>query len=241
MDKRTFLKTTALAGLATMVQPQFLWAGAARPTQFELPRLPYAPEALAPYIDQETMHIHHGKHHAAYVNNLNKALEGRSNQRYDQKGLEQLLQQLKPEEAALRNNAGGHYNHSLFWEILSPKPALSPSAKLAQAIDASFGSLAKFKEAFAQRALNRFGSGWAWLSVDASGKLFLSDTANQDNPLMHHIVAEKGVPVMGLDVWEHAYYLQYQNRRAEYVSAFWNILDWQKVSTRYELLLKQQN
>jgi Fe-Mn family superoxide dismutase len=200
---------------------------------FSLPALAYATNALEPHIDAKTMEIHHGKHHAAYVNNLNKALEGKSE--LESKTVEQLISKIAdiPEaiRTAVRNNGGGHWNHAMFWKILSAKGGGKPTGELALAIDRDFGSFDAFKEKFGQAATTRFGSGWAWLVV-SGGKLVIGSTPNQDNPLMD--VSElKGKPVFGLDVWEHAYYLNYQNRRPDYIAAFWNIIDWDAVNKNY--------
>lgn len=196
--------------------------------KFELPALPYAFNALEPHIDARTMEIHHDKHHAAYVNNLNKAVEGTE---MEGKSLEDLFASISKYPAAVRNNGGGHYNHSLFWEIMGPNKGGAPSGKLADAINSAFGSFDKFKEQFSNAAATRFGSGWAWLVV-SNGKLVVSSTPNQDNPLMD--VAEvKGIPILGIDVWEHAYYLHYQNRRPDYISAFWNVINWDEVAKRF--------
>jgi Fe-Mn family superoxide dismutase len=194
---------------------------------FELPKLPYDFNALEPHIDAKTMEIHHGKHHNGYVTNLNNAIAGTD---MEGKSLEELMK-VAGSNAAVRNNGGGHYNHSLFWTVLSPKGGGSPSGELAAAIDAKFGSLDAFKEEFGKAAATRFGSGWAWLSV-ANGELVVSSTPNQDNPLMD-VADVKGTPILGLDVWEHAYYLNYQNRRPDYVSAFWNVVNWDEVAKRY--------
>lgn len=194
---------------------------------FTLPNLPYANDALEPHFDARTMEIHHGKHHAGYTSKLNDAIAGTD---LEGKSIEEIISNVSG-NAAVRNNGGGFYNHSLFWSILSPNGGGNPSGELASAIDEAFGSFDGFKEAFNQAAATRFGSGWAWLSV-AGGKLVVSSTPNQDNPLMD--VAEvKGTPILGLDVWEHAYYLNYQNRRPDYISAFWNIINWDEVSKRY--------
>jgi Fe-Mn family superoxide dismutase len=199
---------------------------------FTLPALPFAAAALEPHIDAQTMQIHHDKHHQAYVDNLNKAIAGTPN---ENKSLEDLLKIAGTLSPAIRNNGGGHWNHSFFWEILAPGAGGKPSGKLAESIDADFGSFDAFKEKFAQAGATRFGSGWAWL-VEQDGKLVVSSTPNQDNPLMD--VAEvKGTPILGVDVWEHAYYLKYQNRRAEYLSAFWNVVNWKEVSKKYEASL----
>ena len=197
---------------------------------FTLPELPYAPTALEPHIDSRTMEIHHGKHHAAYVNNLNAALEGTENA---DKSLEELMAMMSTLPPAVRNNGGGHWNHSMFWTVMAADGGGSPSGELADAIDAAFGSLDEFKKQFAQAGATRFGSGWAWLCVGADGKLFVSSTPNQDNPLMD-LAEKKGTPILGLDVWEHAYYLNYQNRRPDYIGAFWNVVNWKEVARRLE-------
>lgn len=199
---------------------------------FTLPSLPYAFNALEPHFDARTMEIHHGKHHNAYVTNLNNAIAGTD---LENKSLEELMQ-VAGSNVAVRNNGGGHWNHSLFWEILSPTGGGEPSGDLAGAINAKFGNFDSFKEVFNKAAATRFGSGWAWLIVTTSGTLEVVSTPNQDNPLMD--VAEiKGTPILGLDVWEHAYYLHYQNRRPDYVSAFWNIINWAEVAKRYKAAL----
>ena len=196
---------------------------------FELPKLSYELNALEPHIDAKTMEIHHGKHHQAYVNNLNAAIAG-SDQ--EGKSIEDLLANISKLSPAVRNNGGGHYNHSLFWEVIGPNGNGAPSGKLAAAIDSSFGSFDEFKTQFASAGATRFGSGWAWLLVH-DGKLVVSSTPNQDNPLMD-IAEVKGTPILGLDVWEHAYYLNYQNRRPDYIAAFWNVVNWNKVSELFE-------
>ena len=196
---------------------------------FELPALPYAFDALEPHIDKATMEIHHGKHHNAYVTNLNNALAGSGN---ENKSLEELMATVSQYAPAVRNNGGGHYNHSLFWTILGPNKGGQPSGELAEEINKAFGSFEDFKKKFSDAGATRFGSGWAWLSVAADGSLQVSSTPNQDNPLMD--VAEvKGTPILGLDVWEHAYYLHYQNRRPDYIAAFWNLVNWDAVAERY--------
>jgi Fe-Mn family superoxide dismutase len=195
---------------------------------FTLSPLPYAHDGLEPHIDTLTMQIHHGKHHQAYVDNLNKATAGTE---YENSPLEELISKAGKISAAVRNNGGGHWNHTFFWESLSPKGGGEPSGKLADAIHAAFGSFDSFKEKFNQAGMTRFGSGWAWLIV-SNGKLEICSTPNQDNPLMD--VAEmKGMPILGADVWEHAYYLKYQNRRADYLGAFWNVVNWNKAEERY--------
>ena len=195
---------------------------------FELPSLPYALNALEPHIDARTMEIHHGKHHNAYVTNLNAAVAGTD---LEGKSLEELMK-VAGSSAAVRNNGGGHWNHSLFWQILSPTGGGLPTGALAAAIDAKFGSFDAFKEAFNKAGATRFGSGWAWLCVDNKKELCVCSSPNQDNPLMD--VSEcPGTPILGLDVWEHAYYLHYQNRRPDYIAAFWNLVNWEEVSKRY--------
>ena len=196
---------------------------------FTLPSLPYAHDALEPHIDKQTMEIHHGKHHQAYVDNLNKAIAGTDN---ENKSLDELIAHAGSISPAVRNNGGGHWNHSFFWEILGPNGKGKPSGGLASAIDETFGSFEAFQEKLNNAGATRFGSGWAWLIVK-DGKLEVTSTPNQDNPLMD--VAEvKGTPILGVDVWEHAYYLKYQNRRPEYLKAFWNVVNWDKVAERYE-------
>ena len=195
---------------------------------FTLPNLPYAQSALEPHIDAMTMEIHHGKHHQAYVNNLNAAIEGTP---MAGKSLEDLMKQ-HSDVPAVRNNGGGHFNHSLFWTVMSPNGGGLPTGDLAADINATFGSFDAFKEAFAKAAATRFGSGWAWLCVNTAGKLEICSTANQDNSLMPGVGCA-GTPILGLDVWEHAYYLKYQNRRPDYVSAFFNVINWAEVASRY--------
>jgi superoxide dismutase, Fe-Mn family len=196
---------------------------------FTLPALPYAFNALEPHIDARTMEIHHGKHHNAYVTNLNNAIAGKPEENLS---IEEICKSVSKYPAAVRNNGGGHYNHSLFWTLLSPKGEGSPSGALGDAIKSAFGTFDEFKTKFAAAATGRFGSGWAWLIVDASGKLQITSTPNQDNPIMD--VAEgRGTPVLGLDVWEHAYYLNYQNRRPDYIAAFWNVVNWSEAAKRF--------
>jgi Fe-Mn family superoxide dismutase len=197
---------------------------------FELPSLDYAHNALEPHIDARTMEIHHGKHHAGYTNNLNAAIEGTD---LAGKSIEEILGGLDMNNAAVRNNGGGFYNHSLFWKVLSPNGGGTPTGDLAAAIDAAYGSFDAFKDAFAKAAATRFGSGWAWLCVHPGGKVEVCSTPNQDNPLMPGVSCG-GTPILGLDVWEHAYYLNYQNRRPDYISAFWNVVNWAEVTKRFE-------
>lgn len=197
-----------------------------------LPALPYAFDALEPHIDAQTMQIHHDKHHQAYVDNLNKALAGTDG---ETKTLEELMANISAYPAAVRNNGGGHYNHSLFWDILGNNGS-QPTGDLAAAIDEAFGSLDALKEKMSTAGATRFGSGWAWLLVNSNGKLEVSSTPNQDNPLMD--VAEvKGTPILGIDVWEHAYYLKYQNKRPDYLKAIFNVVNWDAVNTRYKAAL----
>jgi Fe-Mn family superoxide dismutase len=197
---------------------------------FTLPKLNYALEALQPNIDRRTMEIHHGKHHQGYTNNLNGAIEGTD---LEGKSIESILEKLDMDNKAVRNNGGGFYNHSLFWEILSPNGGGVPNGELGAAIDNAFGSFEAFKEQFSAAAKTQFGSGWAWLCVHKGGKVEVCSTPNQDNPLMQGVGCG-GTPILGLDVWEHAYYLNYQNRRPDYVEAFFNIINWDEVSLRYK-------
>lgn len=198
---------------------------------FQLPELPYAFDALEPHIDARTMEIHHGKHHAAYVNNLNAAIAGTD---MENKSIEDILANISQYPMAVRNNGGGHYNHSLFWELMSPDGGGEPSDRMNihKAISRDFGSFENFKKEFTNAAMTRFGSGWAWLCVNDKDRLFICSTPNQDNPLMD-VVDAKGTPVLGVDVWEHAYYLNYQNRRADYLNSFFNVINWHEVTKRY--------
>jgi superoxide dismutase, Fe-Mn family len=207
---------------------------------YELPPLPYAKDALEPYIDAQTMEIHHDKHHAAYVTNVNKALAGKAD--LEKKSVEDLISHLDAVPADIRgpvrNNGGGHANHSMFWKTLGPKAGGAPSGKLGDDIKGAFGSFDAFKEKFEAAGIGRFGSGWAWLVVN-QGKLEIVSTGNQDNPLMGNAISgAEGKPVLGCDVWEHAYYLKYQNRRADYLKAFWNVVNWAEVAKYYEAAKK---
>ena len=195
---------------------------------FQLPDLPYAHNALEPHIDARTMEIHHGKHHAGYTTNLNNAIAGTD---MEGKSIEDLLAN-HTDNAAVRNNGGGYYNHDLFWKVMSPNGGGTPSGELADAINAAYGSFDKFKEEFSKAAATRFGSGWAWLCVHKGGKVEVCSSPNQDNPLMPNVGCG-GTPILGLDVWEHAYYLNYQNRRPDYIAAFFNVINWDEVSKRY--------
>ena len=200
---------------------------------FELAPLPYAANALEPHVDARTMEIHHGKHHAAYTSNLNAAIQGTA---LDGESIEAILAKISSSSAAVRNNGGGFFNHNLFWNCMAPGKGGKPSGALSTAIDAAFGSFDAFKEEFSNAAKTRFGSGWAWLIVH-DGKLVVCSSPNQDNPLMDDAPV-KGTPILGLDVWEHAYYLNYQNRRPDYVSAFWNVVNWDFVSAQFQQALK---
>lgn len=197
---------------------------------FELPKLPYDFNALEPHIDARTMEIHHGKHHQAYVTNLNNAIAGTDAEKLS---IEDICRTISKYPVAVRNNGGGHYNHSLFWTVMGKGKGGAPSGALADAINAAFGNFDTFKTQFAQAGATRFGSGWAWLLVTADKKLAVSSTPNQDNPLMD-IAETKGTPILGMDVWEHAYYLHYQNRRPDYIAAFWNVVNWDEVARRFQ-------
>jgi Fe-Mn family superoxide dismutase len=227
---------------ASCAEPEYRWrpanANQTDPTimPHTLPALGYALDALEPHIDAKTMEIHHGKHHNAYVTNLNAAIAGKAE--LEAKSIEDLIADLSavPEDirGAVRNNGGGHVNHSFFWKAISPGGAKAPSGELAAAIDKAFGSFDAFKEAFAKAGATRFGSGWAWLVKNADGTVSVGSTANQDTPLMGKAVAGiEGTPVLGLDVWEHAYYLHYQNRRPDYIAAFWNVVNWDVASANF--------
>ncbi|TVQ75996.1 MAG: superoxide dismutase [Flavobacteriales bacterium] len=195
---------------------------------FELPNLPYAHDALEPHIDARTMEIHHGKHHAAYVSKLNDAIKGTE---LENMSIEDIMKNISKQGAGVRNNGGGHFNHTLFWSVMTPNGGGNPEGELAAAIDRDFGSFENFKNAFANAAATQFGSGWAWLCCD-NGKLSVCSTPNQDNPIMD-VTADCGTPILGLDVWEHAYYLNYQNRRPDYIEAFFNVINWKEVSARF--------
>ena len=201
---------------------------------FDFPDLPYAYNALEPYIDAQTMEIHYSKHYKTYYTNFLKAVEDNN---LGGKSIEEIFSKISTYPAAVRNNGGGYFNHRLFWQILAPAKGQQPKGKLLEAINQSFGSLDKFKEEFENAAKTQFGSGWAWLVVGADGKLFVTNSPNQDNPLMD-IAPKKGTPILLLDVWEHAYYLKYQNRRPDYISAFWNVVNWDKVAELYTDALK---
>lgn len=197
---------------------------------FKLPDLPYSFDALEPYIDAKTMEIHHDKHHGGYVSKLNNAVEGTD---LEGKSLDELMKNVSKHPTAVRNNGGGHYNHSLFWTIMGKDKGGEPTGGVAEAIKSEFGSFEDFKEKFSNAAATRFGSGWAWLIVKDNGSLAITSTPNQDNPVMD-VTEEKGTPILGLDVWEHAYYLKYQNKRPDYIDAFFNVINWEEVHRRYE-------
>ncbi len=234
MNRRSFLIASAVLSSHGFGTAQNLFAQGEK-VAHELPALPYAFDALEPFIDTKTMEIHHDKHHAAYVNNLNKALETAAD--LQKKPLTDLLAGLSavPDSirTAVRNNGGGHWNHSMFWKIMRKGGGGEPKGLLADAIKSTFGGFAEFKAKFNATAMGRFGSGWAWLYFDKNGKLVVDSTPNQDNPIM-----DGGKPVMGLDVWEHAYYLKYQNRRNEYTEAWWNVLNWDAIAANYDLARK---
>jgi superoxide dismutase, Fe-Mn family len=240
MNKRDFIKATAILTGSAIILPE--WAckspnmvksmDSIRKDPFTLPILPYAYEALEPNIDTLTMQIHHDKHHATYITKLNDALKGSP---YETATLEKIFVNLnKTDNAAIRNNAGGHYNHTMFWESMHPNGSKLTDEGLINAINKAFGSFDKFKEQFSASAKTVFGSGWTWLCMDKNKQLFITNTPNQDNPLMTNFATNPGIPLLGLDVWEHAYYLKYQNKRADYINGFFNIIHWEKVSQRYE-------
>jgi Fe-Mn family superoxide dismutase len=233
MKRRNFLKNGLLTSIGIGIAGKSAFGAGlnvdetASADEFTLPKLPYAYDALEPFVDRMTMEIHHSKHHQAYVSNLNKALSGKEK---TWTSLEDLCKKIGSFNSdSIRNNAGGHYNHSFFWEIMQPATTSQPDANTQNAINATFGSLNQLREAFNDAAMKRFGSGWAWLVMDNQGKLLIGSTPNQDNPLMD-ISTFKGKPILALDVWEHAYYLKYQNRRKEYIDAWWNLVNWNKVS-----------
>ncbi|HVI46996.1 MAG TPA: superoxide dismutase [Chitinophaga sp.] len=238
MNKREFIKLTGLAGVAALSGPIGNLAAAASPVKtslgdpkapFVVPALAYAYEALEPHIDKLTMEIHHDKHHGAYVKNLNEAVNGTP---FATLSLEEILHKVTEKDKAIRNNGGGHYNHSLFWTLMTPNKT-TPSEKIKAAISNNFGTWEQFQQKFNDAAKTQFGSGWAWLIVTPDKKLSVINTPNQDNPLMHNIVKEKGSPILGIDVWEHAYYLKYQNKRPDYINAFWNVVNWAEVEKRF--------
>ncbi len=242
MKKRKFIQTTSALALGAVLAPMAACkselkeagkealAETMQPaSSFTLPDLPYSFDALSPNIDAMTMEIHHDKHHAGYVRKFNTALEGSA---LSGQTIEQILSTIGSDDTGLRNNGGGHFNHSLFWSVMSPKGGGTPTGDLSDAINTSFGSFEKFKEVFSAAASTRFGSGWAWLTKGTDNKLFVHSSPNQDNPLMTKISDDKGTPILGLDVWEHAYYLNYQNRRGDYIGNFFNVVNWNEVAKR---------
>ncbi|MBK8923135.1 MAG: superoxide dismutase [Saprospirales bacterium] len=252
MEKRTFLKAGLLLGIGAAVAPLFQACktgknntngqpGAPvipppklrRTTPFSLPALPYASGALEPHIDKQTMEIHHGKHHQAYVNNLNDAIKGTPYAEYE---LDDIIQRITATDTdkKIRNNAGGHWNHSMFWQMMAPGGGGTPAGQLAAAIDAAFGSFDGFKTAFSDASKGVFGSGWAWLCVGKDKGLFITTTPNQDNPMMLQLAPKPGTPILGIDVWEHAYYLKHQNKRADYIAAFFNVINWKFAAERFD-------
>ena len=248
MNKREFLKVTGIVGAGLAIAP-FTACNAPEskkqtgnetpeeePKQvsasaFTLPALGFAADALAPRIDAETMNIHHGKHHAGYVKKLNAALNASGT--YASKDIVEILGSIKPGDTGIRNNGGGHFNHSLYWKILKPGGGNAPSGALNEAMISAFGDYANFSDQFFKAAKTRFGSGWAWMSVDKHNKLFVSSTPNQDNPMMTNIADRPGTPILGIDVWEHAYYLNYQNRRGDYINAFMELINWDQVAANF--------
>jgi len=236
MNRKDFIK--AFIGSTFAFKLSDIYASKAAPVFFDgmftLAPLPYANDALEPHIDKMTMEIHHDRHHKAYVDNLNKAIAGTNMEKLS---IDQLLSNISKYPVAVRNNGGGHWNHTFFWQIMAPNAGGMPSGKLSDAIMATFGGFDKMKEEFGKAATTRFGSGWAWLIVTPDKKLKIVSTANQDNPLMD-VATDKGTPILALDVWEHAYYLKYQNKRADYVAAFWNVVNWKKVSENFEAAMK---
>ena len=247
MDKRKFLKVSGAVGAGVMFSPLMSCGPVTKEKpaadkiidstpkilEFTQSTLGFDYAALEPHIDARTMEIHFSKHHAGYVRKLNNALKATPD--FSADDLTDLLSKVTMDTSGLRNNGGGHYNHSLFWECLTPGGGNAPTGKLAEAINSAFGSFEEFKKAFFTAAKTRFGSGWGWLSVDSKGKLFVSSTPNQDNPLMTKLVEQTGTPILGVDVWEHAYYLNYQNRRPDYIDAFFNVINWNEVERRYAL------
>lgn len=241
MNKREFLKTAGLLSTGLVLSPILsctskaiatpTTAAAIGPKGFELPSLGYAYNALEPHFDALTMEIHHTKHHSAYVSNLNNAIIDK--REFAGKTIEQVCAEANAENAVVRNNGGGHYNHSKFWKWIAPGGSNAPTEPVLAAINASFGSLDEFKKQFNDAAKGRFGSGWAWLCVGPDKKLFISSTPNQDNPLMLKLTDKPGTPILGLDVWEHAYYLKYQNKRPDYINAFWNVVNWTNVESDF--------
>jgi len=250
MKKREFIKLTGLAAAGVAMSP-IISCGSPESTdkkvpavapekklsvsEFTLPKLGYAFDALQPSIDAKTMEIHHGKHHAGYVRKLNNALKDAK--QFASQDLASIMKNVGKDDTGVRNNGGGHFNHSLFWSVMAPGGSNAPSGQLGDAINAAFGSVEEFNKEFFSAAKTRFGSGWAWLSVDKNNKLFVSSTPNQDNPAMTNIVEQSGTPILGIDVWEHAYYLNYQNKRGDYINAFTELINWDEVAQRFAGLM----
>jgi Fe-Mn family superoxide dismutase len=234
MNRKDFIKAFIGSTFAFKLSDTFASKPVFFDGMFTLAPLPYANDALEPHIDKMTMEIHHDRHHKAYVDNLNKAVAGTDMEKLT---IDQLLSNISKYPVAVRNNGGGHWNHTFFWQIMAPNVGGLPSGKLSEAITATFGGFDKMKEEFSKAATTRFGSGWAWLIVTPDKKLKIVSTANQDNPLMD-VATDKGTPILALDVWEHAYYLKYQNKRADYVTAFWNVVNWKKASENFEAAMK---
>ncbi len=234
MNRKDFIKAFIGSAFAFKLGDVFATKAIYFEGMHTLAPLPYANDALEPHIDKMTMEIHHDRHHKAYVDNLNKAIAGTDMEKLS---IDQLLSNISKYPVVVRNNGGGHWNHTFFWQIMAPNAGGLPSGKLADAITATFGGFDKMKEEFGKAATTRFGSGWAWLIVTPEKKLKIVSTANQDNPLMD-VVTDKGTPILALDVWEHAYYLKYQNKRADYVAAFWNVVNWKKASENFEAAMK---
>jgi Fe-Mn family superoxide dismutase len=234
MNRKDFIKAFISSTFAFKLSDTFASKPVFFDGMFTLAPLPYANDALEPHIDKMTMEIHHDRHHKAYVDNLNKAIAGTEMEKLS---IDQLLSNISKYPVAVRNNGGGHWNHTFFWQIMAPNAGGLPSGKLADAITATFGGFDKMKEEFGKAATTRFGSGWAWLIVTPDKKLKIVSTANQDNPMMD-VATDTGTPILALDVWEHAYYLKYQNKRADYVAAFWNVVNWKKASGNFETAMK---
>lgn len=236
--RRKFIEQTTFAGVGfVFFNPATIFSQNknSKIMSYTLPELSYAYDALEPYIDKETMVVHHQKHHQGYVNNLNKAIKAIDGSEAANKELEDILKEISKYSTAIRNNGGGHYNHSLFWQVLSPNPKAAPSGKLAEEINKTFGNLDGLKTQITQAGLGQFGSGWAWLLLTDEGTLAVSATPNQDNPLMDIVTGPQGLPLLGVDVWEHAYYLKYQNKRGDYLDAFWSVLNWEAIEKKYEI------